>query len=199
MGFRFVYCSAFVLSILFFSCTSITEYEKQIHKIRTQKDINLVSKGVIPADALKDFKGLQYFPVNQKFRLMTKLERETSYPVKFATNTDRSPIYYFIGKVFCNIENQEETLAIYATDSLGAEEIFIPFKDPSNNKETYGAGRYIETQLSKGDSIPLDFNLAFNPYCHYNSEYSCPIVPSENTLKSKIEAGEMKLIPSKHD
>jgi uncharacterized protein (DUF1684 family) len=47
--------------------------------------------------------------------------------------------------------------------------------------------------LQNNDSIELDFNYAFNPYCHYNSTFSCPIVPFENHLKVHIFAGEKKL------
>ncbi len=42
----------------------------------------------------------------------------------------------------------------------------------------------------------LDFNRAYNPYCAYNAEYSCPLIPSENILPVFIKAGE-KIPPSK--
>ncbi|MCL2877903.1 MAG: DUF1684 domain-containing protein, partial [Acidobacteria bacterium] len=40
----------------------------------------------------------------------------------------------------------------------------------------------------------LDFNRAYNPYCTYNPEYSCPSPPKENTLPVPIRAGEKKYL-----
>ena len=68
--------------------------------------------------------------------------------------------------------------------------LFIPFKDLTTGKETYGAGRYLEAMKEPGDSVWLDFNLCYQPYCAYNLEYSCPLVPAENTLPVAVRAGE---------
>jgi len=35
----------------------------------------------------------------------------------------------------------------------------------------------------------IDFNKAYNPYCAYDEKYSCPIVPRNNYLDIKVEAG----------
>ncbi|GAB5465405.1 MAG: DUF1684 domain-containing protein [Candidatus Kapaibacteriales bacterium] len=68
--------------------------------------------------------------------------------------------------------------------------LFVPFTDDSNGKESYQGGRYIDIQLEKGFEYILDFNMTYNPYCAYNQNYSCPIVPEENHLSTKILAGE---------
>ena len=39
-------------------------------------------------------------------------------------------------------------------------------------------------------TITLDFNKAYNPYCAYISNFSCPLPPSENLLTIPIKAGE---------
>lgn len=70
------------------------------------------------------------------------------------------------------------------------ESFFIPFHDETNGHETYEAGRYLDLEIVKESKYILDFNLAYNPYCYYNAKYSCPIVPEDNYLKTKIEAGE---------
>jgi hypothetical protein len=38
--------------------------------------------------------------------------------------------------------------------------------------------------------MEIDFNYAYNPYCAYNEDYSCPLPPRENWLKVAIRAGE---------
>jgi len=69
--------------------------------------------------------------------------------------------------------------------------LFVPFRDGTSGKETYGGGRYFDCEIPPiGNSILLDFNKAYNPYCAYNPRFSCVIPPEENRLKIKIEAGE---------
>lgn len=71
--------------------------------------------------------------------------------------------------------------------------LFLPFTDVSNAEETYEGGRYMD--LTTGDiqnnTVLLDFNKAYNPYCAYVSgKYNCPIPPKENALPVAIKAGE---------
>lgn len=68
--------------------------------------------------------------------------------------------------------------------------LFVPFLDETNGNETYEAGRYLDIEIIKGNNYILDFNICYSPYCAYNKKYSCPIVPKDNYLKLKIEAGE---------
>jgi uncharacterized protein (DUF1684 family) len=70
--------------------------------------------------------------------------------------------------------------------------LFIPFRDSTSGQETYAAGRYIDLKENTSGVYDLDFNRAYNPYCAYNSEFSCPIPPAENTLRVAIRAGEKK-------
>jgi len=70
------------------------------------------------------------------------------------------------------------------------DELFIPFRDATSGKDTYGAGRYVEAEpLGKGRYL-LDFNRAYNPYCAYNDDWRCPLPPAENWLTVAIRAGE---------
>jgi uncharacterized protein (DUF1684 family) len=68
--------------------------------------------------------------------------------------------------------------------------LFVPFKDKTTGNKSYPTGRYLDLQVSDGEQYEIDFNNAYNPYCAYNDRYSCPLVPSENTLTVAIEAGE---------
>ncbi|WP_192347263.1 DUF1684 domain-containing protein [Algoriphagus sp. Y33] len=70
--------------------------------------------------------------------------------------------------------------------------LFLPFTDQTNGGETYGGGRYMGLTIPTGDTIELDFNKAYNPYCAYASGYACPIPPKENDLEVPIRAGVMK-------
>jgi uncharacterized protein (DUF1684 family) len=70
--------------------------------------------------------------------------------------------------------------------------LFLPFSDLTSGNETYIGGRYIDLRIPYGDTIAIDFNQAYNPYCAYNRKYSCPIVPLENDLPIAIRAGVKK-------
>ena len=70
--------------------------------------------------------------------------------------------------------------------------LFLPFADLTNGEQTYGGGRYIDLSIPDKDSIIINFNTAYNPYCAYNAKYSCPLVPKENHLDYSIEAGVKK-------
>jgi uncharacterized protein (DUF1684 family) len=67
--------------------------------------------------------------------------------------------------------------------------LFLPFIDQTNGEETYGGGRYVDLRIPEGDTLIIDFNKAYNPYCAYNKKYSCPLVPAVNELKTSVTAG----------
>ena len=70
------------------------------------------------------------------------------------------------------------------------DHLFLPFRDLTNEKETYGGGKYMDLKIPAGNEIILDFNQSYQPYCAYNAfDYNCPIVPAENKLPTRIEAG----------
>lgn len=73
-----------------------------------------------------------------------------------------------------------------------AQELFLPFIDPTCGKESYGGGRYIDLSIDdiKDGKITIDFNKAYNPYCAFTTGYNCPIPPRENVLNIPIKAGE---------
>ncbi len=73
---------------------------------------------------------------------------------------------------------------------MGRPTLFIPFRDATSGKETYGAGRYLEVEVNPSGRYVLDFNLAYNPYCAYSDLYICPLPPGENWLRVEIRGGE---------
>jgi uncharacterized protein (DUF1684 family) len=73
-------------------------------------------------------------------------------------------------------------------------QLFIPFRDATSGRETYGAGRYLDLDpawnRTAGGKWILDFNRAYNPWCAYTEAYTCPVVPKENWLSVPVRAGE---------
>ena len=86
-------------------------------------------------------------------------------------------------------------LAVYwLNDYAGG--IFIPFRDATSGRETYGGGRYLWDSAkgadlgAEGDELVIDFNYAYHPSCVYDPRWSCPLSPEENRLAVPIAAGE---------
>ncbi len=133
------------------------------------------------------FKGLNYVPENPELSLeVVVLPFPKPEEIQMQTSTGDVQVYTRYARFRFTVEGQEAELTIYAAD-YG---YFLPFVDSLANKETYGAGRYLEPETEDGVNFLVDFNLAYNPYCAYNERWSCPLTPFENRLKVPIRAGE---------
>ena len=113
------------------------------------------------------------------------------------TTTSRTPIYKKYGELHFSIDGKELKLNVYQNVDLkkkpGYDDyLFLPFSDLTCGKDSYIGGRYIDMRIPKSGKVTIDFNQAYNPYCAYNYEYSCPIVPLENDLDIEINAGVKK-------
>ena len=112
------------------------------------------------------------------------------------TSTDREPAYVRYGVVYFMIDTFNLKLAVFQNKKMldlsqDTNLLFVPFRDGTNGKETYGGGRYFDCEIPlTGNMILLDFNKAYNPYCAYNPRFSCVIPPEENRKAVRIEAGE---------
>lgn len=175
-------------------------YYEQLRQARQAKDKVFRSSEESPIlnEVRANFKGLTYFEPDSSFRIkarLTKFETGTEMNVKMTKGELEK--YRPFGKAMFEREGQIYTLLLLKS-SGNEEAIFLIFKDLTNGKETYGGGRYLDIPLSAvaGDSLTLDFNLCYNPFCAYNYEYTCPIPPEENHLKIAIRAGEKQFSSS---
>jgi uncharacterized protein (DUF1684 family) len=154
-------------------------------------------------DRSRGFAGLSYYPPNLAFRvqaLLVPFRQQGLVELGTTTGEIQSQIRY--AELRFRLGEPELRLtgfldAHYQEHHHGHEhgvELFVPFRDTTSGKETYGAGRYVEAQVERTpdghEVVTLDFNLAYNPYCAYNMAYSCPLPPAENTLPVAISAGE---------
>ncbi|MCF6347164.1 MAG: DUF1684 domain-containing protein [Flavobacteriaceae bacterium] len=144
---------------------------------------------------LKKFKSLDFFPIDSTYRVIAKFElNENPIFFEMPTSTGRRPIYKTYGTATFTLNGKELKLHIYQDQDLIKEpdyknHLFIPFTDLTNSNGSYGGGRYIDLEIPEDDTMVIDFNRAYNPYCAYNEKYSCPIPPRENDLSVEIKAG----------
>jgi len=170
-------------------------YQAEIQKDRVDKAEFMKSNDESPF--LKDsieFEALNYFPIDEKFRVKAKLESIDGKKVVLLTTSDGLEQKYleYAYAVF-KLNETEHRLLILELMDMGPQrgKLFLAFADNTSGDETYGAGRYLDVKkIPAATSVILDFNLAYNPYCAYNDTYSCPFPPKENILKTAINAGE---------
>jgi uncharacterized protein len=175
------------------------QYARALAQFRREKDKYLREDpdSPIPEEERATFKGLRYYPPLFPLRVAATVERLPERAiVTIATSDGASREFLRYALLHFTIDGQELLLTGYrdAEDDPENQQIFIPFREALSGKETYGAGRYLDVTEDAGpDGAPiaiLDFNLAYNPYCAYNENYSCPLTPPENTLPIPIQAGE---------
>jgi len=169
-------------------------YTMEVRKDRLEKDRYLLTSGSTPirASDMEMFKGLAYYPVSKDFVFYTALEPlDEPAEITIATSQDRPRQMLHIGALPFEVDGETHRLQVYAPkDTTDGNYWFIPFTDATSGDATYGGGRYIDIEDVRADSVFLDFNYAYNPYCAYNERYDCPIPPAENALPIRIEAGE---------
>jgi uncharacterized protein (DUF1684 family) len=111
------------------------------------------------------------------------------------TSNFKTKEYRVYGKLKFTLKGKAFEIPVYQSQRhMNIEEykdyLFFPFNDLTNGKSTYTAGRYIELRIpTEGNMIMLDFNQAYNPYCAYSDNYSCPVIPAENFIDLEINAG----------
>lgn len=155
-------------------------------------------KSPLTPEDRKNFHGLDFYTPDAKYFVNAKFTRsKKEKPFAMKTSTSRTPMYVKYGELAFSLEGKEFKLNVYQNIELVEKKeyvdyLFLPFSDLSCGKESYIGGRYIDLKIPKGDSVALDFNQAYNPYCAYNHKYSCPIVPLENDLDIEIRAGVKK-------
>lgn len=139
---------------------------------------------------LRDFHGLDYFPASEEYRVTARFIPQ---PRKIAianiigqTGPEDSPGYV----VFQLHGKQFRLTPVY--DDPADKSLFFVFKDATAGKETYGAGRFLDSDPPKDGKVVLDFNRAYNPPCAFTPYATCPLPPAENRLAVRIEAGERK-------
>lgn len=170
--------------------------EDYVERLETErKDKNgrmLASSSPLLDEDKKSFSGLNYYPINEEYKVRARLvEVERKIPVFIPTTTGEQEKYIPFAYAQFELMGEEQKLLLYKDwDDENPNRLFLMFADDTSGDETYGGGRYIETNQNNTNSIILDFNTAYNPYCHFNPDYSCPIPPKENLLNIPIEAGE---------
>jgi uncharacterized protein len=194
-----VFLAVVVIGIIYYSFQvtySSGNYVVEIANERKAKNEFMRSSEDSPfADKRKNFLGLNYYSPDLSYRLSAKLipieDRKT---VVLPTSDGHEKKY--LEYAFAEFKLKGELcrlLILEIMDDPYRGTLFLAFADSTSAHATYGAGRYLDLKKVPGaSSITLDFNEAYNPYCAYSENYSCPFPPKENVLKVAVRAGERK-------
>lgn len=148
----------------------------------------------IPAEKRASFQGLPYFDIRPEYRVTATLrvQRDGSPMVidmQFTNNTSEKMVR--VGTLGFSLGGQQYSLVAFADpDDRAIARLFVPFGDLTNNKETYGGGRYLDLTRTPTGYYEIDFNRAYHPNCVYDPSWVCPVPPRENRLAVAIPAGE---------
>ena len=191
-------CFLFLILSLFLNAQTEKENIASIKKFHKELNTEYLNPKESPlrGDNLKNFKQHPFFPINLKYRVTAKfVKTENPVPFELPTSSGKFKQYQEYGKATFELDGKSLTLTLYQSLDLMKMEkykdyLFLPFRDETNEKETYGGGKYMDLKIPAGNEIILDFNQSYQPYCAYNAfDYNCPIVPAENKLPVRIEAG----------
>lgn len=146
----------------------------------------------------REFKGLEYFPINPKWRIEARFEPyqpPKTIPITNVlsmTDDEISPGAF----VF---EVNGKTYRIDPILEKGETDLFVMIADGTTGKETYGAGRYLYvTPPNANGKVVIDFNKAYSPPCAFTNFATCPLPPPQNRLPFRIDAGEKKYAGTVH-
>jgi uncharacterized protein (DUF1684 family) len=189
--FRFM---VLLLPLLGFAQQQFDEVRVQVFQNELTTEFADSIKSPLTGEDRLAFKGLDFYAPDAKYFVNAKFRRTNQEkPFRMKTSTDRLPTYVKYGELTFMLEGKQFRLNVYQNVELVRKKefndyLFLPFSDLTSGNETYIGGRYIDLKIPKGDTIAVDFNQAYNPYCAYNHKYSCPIVPLENDLNIAIKA-----------
>ncbi|MCP4420573.1 MAG: DUF1684 domain-containing protein [Chloroflexi bacterium] len=162
----------------------------QLFKTHPQSPLTAVQRN--------NFDQLSYFSYDPAFRVAGSVQdvaQSTEQTIELAADGDFR--FRRIAAVQFEVKGVAAQLSLFWIQGYGGG-LFLPFKDISNNKDTFGGGRYLFDTIKGADlgfgsqEIILDFNFAYNPSCAYDSHWVCPLSPPENRLSMVIAAGEKK-------
>ncbi|HYG64080.1 MAG TPA: DUF1684 domain-containing protein [Thermoanaerobaculia bacterium] len=146
--------------------------------------------------ALTSFHGMDNFPIDSSWRFEARFE-----PYQPAKSI---PIPNVLGQVSDmpapGAVVFERDGRIYRLDAIdgGEGKLFLIFADQTSGKETYGAGRFLDTDAPRDGRVVVDFNKSYNPPCALTPYATCPLPPPQNRLALRVEAGEKTFAGGHH-
>ena len=143
------------------------------------------------------FRGLAWFPYDPAARAEARLDPPSAGDeLAVDTGGEDGVVRY---RRVARLATRYGDLTLFWTLGYGGG-LFLPFRDATCGRDTYGGGRYLTDTVKgtfgrgltvAGGRVLLDFNYAYNPSCAYHARWACPLAPPENHLPEPVPAGEL--------
>ncbi len=166
------------------------------HREKYKKDLLASAGGPVKEES--DLSFVHFYPPDSTYRVVATVAlTPKAEPFEMPTYNGKTRTHVSYALLSFVLNGKKQQLTLYRNLNIirlpeYRDYLFLPFKDATSEKETYGGGRYMD--LRKGDikngHVTLDFNKAYNPYCAYEEGYPCPIPPKNNVLSVPVKAGE---------
>jgi len=149
----------------------------------------------LPEDARGAFAGLDYYPYDPSARVTAELADLDAEAQPVETSGTQHLLFRPFARASFELRGERLALEAYWLEGYGGG-VFVPFRDETSGRETYGGGRYLLDTIKGADlgeadgRLVLDFNFAYNPSCSYDPGWVCPLAPPANTLAAAVAAGE---------
>jgi len=185
-----------LLLAMSFACAQDFKEETDQYRKKYKEEFLHASNSPLKKD---DLSFLQFYEADSSYRVVAKFEKSRGQSFEMPTYSGVNKTYVKYGKLKFKLNGRRQTLTVYRSLSLQQlakykDYLFIPFKDKTNGDESYGGGRYLDLRTTdiQNNTLVLDFNKAYNPYCAYTDGYNCPIPPVANHMPIAVAAGEKK-------
>ncbi|MFB6081469.1 MAG: DUF1684 domain-containing protein [Halanaeroarchaeum sp.] len=170
-----------------------TAWRARIDEYRREKDAFLAGEdSPLPPSTKADFDGLSYFPPDRAYRVEARFQwAQDPETVELPANRGPDIEYERVATLGFGLHDDHHVLAAFRAP--GQQDLLVPFTDETNGTETAREGRYLALSLGDvetGDTVVVDFNLAYHPFCVYDEEFLSVLAPEENELSTAIHAGE---------
>ncbi|MFB6095906.1 MAG: DUF1684 domain-containing protein [Haloferacaceae archaeon] len=172
-------------------------YVAELRQNRQEKDRFFAEhpQSPIPPEERDEFEGLDYFEPDLDYRVEATVHvHDDPEPVEMDTTAGTVVRYLRVATFAFDLDGEACELAAYDQEIGEDDTLFVPFRDKTTGQQTYREGRYMELEpddeLEDGQTVTLDFNLAYNPFCAFSETFACPLPPEENWLETTVEAGE---------
>jgi uncharacterized protein len=168
-------------------------YAAEMDAQRKQKDEFFRTSTESPIENKTLFHGLHYYEPDQDYRVLAKLTPfegdDRDFKISYTDGT--TDTYERMAYADFTVKGVPQRLLLLKNEGT----VSVLFRDKTSGGLTYGGGRYIDIPMEEvqDNTLVIDFNKAYNPYCAYAPDFACPLPPAENTLDVAIEAGEQYL------
>jgi uncharacterized protein (DUF1684 family) len=192
-----IIASLIILAAVFYATSGAETPEQYIERIEKERDrqfkfLKYNAESPLTEEQKKNLQELDYYPVDPEYRVRARLVPVDQRVMIQIPMTDGT-LERYIKQAYAEFELQGKThrlLLLQSANEADKRNYFLAFADETSGRETYGGGRFLDVRRDGQNSITIDFNLVYNPYCTYNPDYACPIPPKENLLSIPITAGE---------